>query len=88
MLKAASLPCNSYHHQAVQALGEHLRVCARSRDGVIEGIEADDGRDVLGVQNHPEISATTHPTFERLFTWLVGRAGAWRQRREARAAAE
>jgi putative glutamine amidotransferase len=43
-----------HHHQAVDQLGEGLRVTGRAQDGVIEAIEPGDGRWVLGVQWHPE----------------------------------
>jgi putative glutamine amidotransferase len=47
---------NSTHHQAVSsdAPGHGLRVTALADDGVVEAVEADDGRFVLGVQWHPE----------------------------------
>ncbi len=43
-----------HHHQALLDLGEGLSVSGRAADGVIEAVEADDGRWVLGVQWHPE----------------------------------
>jgi putative glutamine amidotransferase len=43
-----------HHHQSVLELGEGLRVTGRAADGVIEAIETDNGRWVLGVQWHPE----------------------------------
>jgi putative glutamine amidotransferase len=45
---------NSFHHQAIDRLGEHLRVVARAPDGVIEGIEAPDRDFVVAVQWHAE----------------------------------
>lgn len=44
----------SNHHQAVDDLGENLRVIARSEDGVAEALERTDGRFGLFVQWHPE----------------------------------
>lgn len=67
---------NSFHHQAVDQLGEGLRVCARASDNVIEGIEAADGRPILGVQFHPEECAPFYSSFDRIFKWLIKKAQA------------
>lgn len=45
---------NSFHHQAVDDLGDRLEPVAWSDDGLIEGIEATDHAFVLGVQWHAE----------------------------------
>ncbi len=45
---------NSAHHQAVKEISGSMVVNARSRDGVIEGIEAPRQRFCIGVQWHPE----------------------------------
>jgi len=46
---------NSLHHQAVNKVGEGLRIVARSPDGVVEATEStDSGRFLIGVQWHPE----------------------------------
>lgn len=45
---------NSFHHQAVRNVGKHLRVSARSSDGIIEAIESETHRFVIGTQWHPE----------------------------------
>jgi putative glutamine amidotransferase len=42
---------NSYHHQAIDQLGDGLTVCAVSSDGIIEAVE---GVNILAVQWHPE----------------------------------
>ncbi|MFM9874661.1 MAG: gamma-glutamyl-gamma-aminobutyrate hydrolase family protein [Fimbriimonadaceae bacterium] len=44
----------SWHHQAVDRLGEGLQVSARHEDGTIEAIESTSGRWFLGLQWHPE----------------------------------
>ena len=44
---------NSNHHQAVARLGDGLRLCQWSADGIAEGLYAPQ-RPVLGVQWHPE----------------------------------
>lgn len=52
-LAAGERRVNSFHLQAVDEVGEGLQVSARSPDGLIEAIEAEEGR-LLGVQFHPE----------------------------------
>ena len=75
VLQTTSTAVNSWHHQAVKDVAAGLRVNSRSRDGVIEGLEADDGRAVLAVQCHPEACCEDYPLFQRLFDWLVAAAG-------------
>jgi len=74
VLGVTSTAVNSWHHQAVNDVADGLRVNCRARDGVIEGIEAADGRPVLAVQCHPEATAEQWPVFQRLFDWLVAEA--------------
>lgn len=45
---------NSLHHQAVDQSGDGLRVCARDRDNIVQGIESTSGPWRVGVQWHPE----------------------------------
>ena len=47
-------PVNSFHHQAVDVLGERLEVTARAEDGTVEAFEAVDRSFVVGVQWHAE----------------------------------
>jgi putative glutamine amidotransferase len=44
---------NSLHHQSVKDVAPGLRVTAHSPDGVVEGVESEDGM-VVAVQCHPE----------------------------------
>jgi putative glutamine amidotransferase len=64
-----SLGVNSIHHQAVDRLGDAIRVSARAEDGVIEGVESEDPRWwMVGVQWHPEeLTTTEEPWDRRLF---------------------
>jgi len=74
VLETTCTTVNSWHHQAVREVGRGLRVNCRARDGVIEGLEADDGRPILAVQCHPEDCAEAYPLFQKLFDWLVDEA--------------
>jgi len=58
----------SYHHQSVKALGDGLRVCAKSQDDVIEGIEFHNSF-ILGVQWHPE--REENETSNRIFKAFI-----------------
>jgi len=68
------LHVNSYHHQAVRDLGRGLKVNCTARDGVIEGVEAEDGQAILAVQFHPEELAAHDARFQALFDWLIREA--------------
>jgi putative glutamine amidotransferase len=69
-LGAGRLGVNSHHHQAVRRVAPGLLVTALSpRDGVVEGLESEDGL-LLTVQCHPE-EMTAHPWARRLFSAFV-----------------
>ena len=72
-----TLKTNSHHIQAVAELGAGMRATAHAADGVIEGIESEDGR-VIGVQFHPERMLDRAAP---LFDDLVRRAACFRSRR-------
>ena len=70
------LEVNSYHHQGIRpadlAPGLAASAWADSEAGpLIEGIEATDGRFIVGTQCHPEREESTPAAFERLFAAFV-----------------
>ena len=67
---ADRIEVNSFHHQAVRQVAPGLRVTAFSpADGVIEGLESDDGM-ILTIQCHPE-ELTMHAWARALFEEFV-----------------
>jgi putative glutamine amidotransferase len=68
---AEAIRVNSFHHQAVERLGEGLRAVAWAPDGTVEGIEGANGRFVLGVQWHAETLDEVEQPQARLFGALV-----------------
>ncbi len=63
----------SWHHQALKDVAKDMVITARSKDGVIEGIEIDSHPWLVGVQWHPELSAEEDPLQQKLFDALVER---------------
>ena len=86
LIGADMLHVNSFHHQAVDRLGESLRVSARSSDGVVEGLEAPGRPFVIGVQWHAECLAQRAGEAE-LFAALVRAGTRYSRSRNARRAA-
>jgi putative glutamine amidotransferase len=81
LIRAKRPKVNSRHHQAVgERLGEGLRVTARSSDGIVEAIEMDKSRLVLGVQFHPENLVANYPRHGGIFKWLIAEATRYRRR--------
>ena len=69
---------NSFHHQAVDNPGNHMRTAAMAPDGTIEAIESSEQKPVIGVQWHPEWLADDGLP---LFRWLVSEAAIHHQMR-------
>jgi putative glutamine amidotransferase len=69
-LGTTSTAVNSFHHQAVDGLGDGLRVVGHATDGVVEAIEATDRPFLRAVQWHAE-SLADRPQHLRLFADLV-----------------
>ncbi|MBQ5627063.1 MAG: membrane dipeptidase, partial [Bacteroidaceae bacterium] len=73
------LAVNTFHHQAVSRVPAGFEVAATSPDGVIEGMEAVDGRSIIGVQWHPEsFIMNGDESMMPLFRWLVDEAALYR----------
>ena len=72
------LPVNSFHHQAVRTPGPLLRISARATDGVIEAVESNEFKSIIGVQWHPECFITRGDRcMMPLFDWLVSEASSF-----------
>lgn len=63
-----------HHHQAINRVGHGLEVVARADDGVVEAVELEGPGWVVGVQWHPEDSASTDPVQQRLFDCFIAEA--------------
>ncbi len=76
LVGAGQVRVNSRHHQGLRT--EHvapgLRITAVAADGVVEGIEAVDGRFLVGIQFHPERLGEV-PGMAGIFRLLVDAAG-------------
>jgi len=62
---------NSMHHQAIRDLGAGLVASAFSPDGLIEALEAEGDRFVVGVQWHPEMLIDKDAATRRLFSAFI-----------------
>ncbi|NOT47127.1 MAG: gamma-glutamyl-gamma-aminobutyrate hydrolase family protein [Acidobacteria bacterium] len=72
----AKVKVNSHHHQAIRSVGESLTPTSWASDGIIESIEdQSDGRFVLGVQWHPELSWRTDVISRAIFDKFLQSCG-------------
>jgi putative glutamine amidotransferase len=72
-LGSTRVDVNSGHHQAVDHVAPGFRIVARAPDGIIEGIEREQGY-AVGVQWHPEEFVGLAPWALNLFQSLVAAA--------------
>ena len=70
VMGTASAQGSCHHHQAVGLIGAGLRRVGETSDGLVEALESESG-DLVAVQWHPEDTAASDPTQQRLFDWLV-----------------
>ena len=75
MVPDEGIAVKSYHHQAIDEVGDGLVVTARSADGVIQAVELPGVPFGVGVQWHPEEDAVNDT---RLFAGLVDAARSYR----------
>lgn len=71
LLGKQAIRTNSFHHQAIQTLGDGLQVTAVSEDETIEAVELPGHRFAVGVQWHPEHLTALVPEMQGLFRGLV-----------------
>ena len=65
------LDVNSIHHQSVKECGKGVEICARSADGIAEGLCVP-GQKILGIQWHPEMLLTKSDESLCLFADFIG----------------
>jgi putative glutamine amidotransferase len=69
---------NSLHHQAIDRLGQGLRIEAHAPDGTIEAVHGQNpGGFSLGVQWHPEFDTEHDPLSRAIFGEFGAAAQAW-----------
>ncbi len=76
---------NSIHHQSVDRVAAPLAVAAVDRHGIVQGVDAETGTFMLGVQWHPEFLVFNRPQ-QRLFRAFVTAARRYGATRTERAA--
>jgi putative glutamine amidotransferase len=73
ILDATAVEACSWHHQALDRVGDGLRCVAWAEDGVIEAVEHTAHPWCIGVQWHPEMQLDEQPQ-RGLFAALVAAA--------------
>lgn len=68
---------NSYHHQALNTIGEDLIICATASDNTVEAVEMPDHPFAIGVQWHPESMYRSSPEMRELFGNFILKSAAF-----------
>lgn len=74
IMRTMNIEPMSWHHQAVDDLGEGLRAVAWAPDGIVEAVELEGHPFLLAVQWHPELTSAVDETQARLFDAFVAAA--------------
>lgn len=86
ILKSNDIKTNSYHHQAVKDIAEGYAATAYAKDGVVEGIEANNLNFAIGVQWHPEVMYEKYPVHSNLFKAFIDEAVKYNLKHDYKAA--
>ncbi len=71
IMGATQVHTSSWHHQALDRLGEGMKAVAWAEDGCIEAIEHRSNERLIAVQWHPEHTVDQDPTQRALFAALL-----------------
>lgn len=71
MMGVGRIRANSFHHQAIKALGDGLEVVATADDGVIEAVYYTGDQYIRGYQWHPERICEIDEYHQRIFDELI-----------------
>lgn len=71
ILHTTTVKTYSGHHQAVKAVAPGFSVVATAPDGIVEALEMAGHPWLVAVQWHPEMSAASDPSQQRIFDELV-----------------
>ncbi|MCU1393582.1 MAG: peptidase [Ilumatobacteraceae bacterium] len=66
--------CHHVHHQAIDQLGDGLRIVGRAADGTPEAVELETATWIVATQWHPEDNAADDTTQQGAFDELIRRA--------------
>ena len=77
---STTITVNSFHHQACKEAAPCMNATAISPDGVIEAIESNELKSVLGVQWHPETyTLRQNNDMMPIFHWLIGESAEFKR---------